>query len=113
MPGDTLESARYQIHIWPRENPNNLSAKEFYLSQFDINSRTKAEQSLQKINIVGEEGILYDEGTAPASGPEKAILIKHGTFIYGFFYGAMAYPETHLKFYDAFNQILSTFKFTE
>lgn len=109
FPDGSTDFSSYLIQISSLPNPKNLSAKDYYLSAFSFGSKAGAEKNLKDAFVGGDKGIAYEEGAAPASGPEKVILIAHGDKLYRFGYGAMA--QDHLKFYDTFIQILSTFKF--
>jgi hypothetical protein len=113
LPGDTTAEAVYRISLSVSDNPQNISAKEKYLSEFSLESRAKAEEHLEEVEVGGEKGIKYPEGAAPASGPETVIFVSFNKKFYGISYGAMAHSETHEKFIDIFNQILSTFKFLD
>jgi hypothetical protein len=61
-------------------------------------------------NVSGYE---FTEGAAPSSGPETEVVINNNSKIYLFTYGAMANVDTHTKYLGVFDQILSTFKFTD
>jgi hypothetical protein len=112
LPGDTTEKASYSISFVVMSNPQNYSAKDFYLNQFSLNSRSTAEKEIELIGIGDLDGIRYLEGAAPSSGAVTVILVARGNKTYRFEYSAMAHPETHEKFISVFDQVLSTFEFT-
>ncbi len=109
LPG--MSEARYWITLTVRDNPENLSAKEVYLKNFSGKGKAAAEAKLKTVTVAGREGIKYTEGAAPASGPSTIVVVTHGGRSYQFSYGALATKETHEKFMDVFEGIISSFKF--
>lgn len=113
LPGDNKADATYSIIISVENNPNGYTAKEYYLSHSSGESRAQLEKGLKDTNIAGIPGISFTAGAAPSSGLSQEALITYSGKIYRFAYGAMAHPETHLKYLDVYNQILSTFRFLD
>lgn len=95
MPGDTIEDATYTIAI-------HLPPNQIY----------EIPTTAENIQIGGKPAKRFTEPAAPSSG--QSIVVIVGTDNpYTLTYGAMAHSETHTKYVPVFNQVLSTFKFTE
>lgn len=109
LPG--MSEATYWISLSARDNPKGLSAKENYLQSFSGKARVEAEKKIELVSVAGREGIKYSEGAAPASGPSTIVVVTHKNKSYQFSYGALATKETHEKFRDVFEGIISSFKF--
>jgi len=109
LPG--MSEATYWISLSARDNPKGLSAKENYLQSFSGKARVEAEKKIELVSVAGREGIKYTEGAAPASGPSTIVAVTHKDKSYQFSYGALATKETHEKFRDVFEGIISSFKF--
>lgn len=115
LPGDNLEGATYNIALTIKSNPQNYSIKDYLLKDDPLESREKIwEEEFEEI-IIGDNlrGIKYTIFAAPSSGPCTVVTISHESKIYKFWYCAIAYLETHTKFIEVFNQMLSTFRFLE
>jgi len=63
------------------------------------------------IIIDGIDARQWSEPAAPSSGDAVITELSKDSRFYSLTYTAMAYPETHNKYIDIYNQILSTFKF--
>jgi len=63
--------------------------------------------------VAGRSAIKYPEGTTPASGPSTMVLVAAKDKIYSFSYSALAKKETHEKFLDQFNLLLTTVKISD
>jgi len=107
LPGDTQEYPKYIISLIVSSYSIYPSTKE------ELIKRGYSESEIKTSTIDGIEGVKYFEGAAPSSGATTVISIRNNQKYYQFTYGALAHPETHEKYLATFDQILSTFKFTE
>lgn len=98
----------YTIRVIVQNNPQNYSAKEFCLKVYKLQPT-----NIEEIKIADVKGIKYRGIAAPSSGPTINVLIADNYKVYNLIYGAMAHQETHMKFLNVFNQILSTLKFID
>jgi len=103
----------YSINIRVNKNSKKLSVKNYYLSQFATSSRAQAEKKIEELTVAGRPAIKYLEGSAPASGPSTIVLVATEDKIYSFSYSALAKKETHEKFLDQFNLLLTTVKISD
>lgn len=110
VPGGEKAVPVYSISVRVNNNPQQLSAMDYYLNQFASGSRAQAEEKIEKLTLSGRPAIKYLEGAAPASGPSTMVLVAKGDKIYSFSYSALAQKETHEKFLDQFNLLLATVK---
>jgi hypothetical protein len=94
LPGDIQDTATYRIDI---SLPPN--------SDISIPSQS------QPVTVGGKLGVKFIEGAAPSSGPSTVVLVGTDSK-YEFIYSALAQVNTHTKYLNTFDQILSTFKFT-
>ena len=102
----------YDINITVMKNDKDLPVKEYYLNQFmEGDSRDYAREKAEEIMVGSEEGIMYEEGVAPASGPATAVMAVYNGRIYTFVYSAVAAKDTHEKYLDVYNRILSSVEF--
>lgn len=113
LPGDFKDDAKYVISIRVSPNSSNYTAQEYILQNVSPESQEEFKKELQDIIVGGGKGVKLLQAAAPASGLATTIYISHANKIYEFSYGAMAHQETHTKFMNIFDQILSTFKFTD
>jgi hypothetical protein len=94
MPGDTQENATYTISLALPPNEEITVPAETHTVQVGTIS-----------------GITFEEGAAPASGPQTVVVVGSGPESYIFRYDAMAHEATHGKYLPIFNQLLSTVQF--
>lgn len=111
LPGDQNADVIYKIITRVETNPKGYTAKEYLLQNISPESLSDYEKNLEEINLNGFPAIKRKEACAPCSGMEVIITLIHRDKIYSLSYGAMAHEETHDKFLNTFNQILSTFRF--
>ena len=97
-------AATYWISFSLEDNPEEMSAKDYYFGQF----AGLKEFDIVEVEYGGISGVKYPEGTAPASGPSTMVLLAKGTKFYRFTYAALATKETHEKFLSTFETMLST-----
>jgi len=100
----------YEINVVVAPNPKELEARGLHLGNFAPSSRALEETQLEAMSVGGQSGIVYKEGTAPASGPSVGVLVTKGERAYRFVYSAMATQETHNKYKGVFDQLLQTVK---
>lgn len=95
-------------------SPDSLQIPDYYITVFAPSSDSIPQKAkLDTIIIGGEKAYKLQESGSPSSGFNTMFFVKHNGNLFEFSYGAMAYPETHQKFYDTYLQILSTFKFLD
>jgi len=101
---------KYTIWIAVRANPGYLSAKEYYQSNWTKSeSGVEIRRQLEEIVISGEKAIRFDSDSEVSLN--KMVLIAHKNRFYEISYEPISPDETFLKYYDEFDQILSTFRF--
>lgn len=96
LPGDIKQFPEYSIVI-------NLPPNE----------SMKIPETNEKVIVGGIQGTKFSQGAAPSSGPSTLVTVEKDNSTYLFSYNAMAHQETHTKYLNIFDQILSTFKFTD
>jgi hypothetical protein len=90
---DSYENAYYTIRI--------DAGLESYLSGGDY----------KIVTVGGLNGLQEQVGAAPSSGPDTITEVNNNGKFYIISYGAYAHQETHEKFMNIYDTILSTFKF--
>ena len=98
----------YSMNISVENNEDGVSAKESILSMYMESSRAEAEKGMDSVEHAGLEGTTYDEMVAPSSGKGYGILLSDGEKLYRFVYAALATKETHEKYLDVLDGVLST-----
>lgn len=98
----------YGVNISVENNEDGVSAKEEILSTYIETSRDEAEKGMEEVTYAGLEGTTYDEFVAPSSGKGYGVLLTDGKKFYRFVYSALATKETHEKYLDVFEGVLST-----
>jgi len=94
LPGDKKVPANYEIRV-----------------DIDNISNVKDYSDAKKVVIAGKNGLQWEEGAAPSSGPATLTEIGNNNKFYIISYSASANEDTHKKFIDIYDKMLSTFKF--
>ena len=74
-----------------------------------------SEKDFTYTEIAGQQAIKIEARIAGGtqSGPNATIIVAYKEKFYTLNYSGFAHSETHYKFIDIYNQMLSTFKFTK
>ncbi|MFA6436925.1 MAG: hypothetical protein WC242_02305 [Candidatus Paceibacterota bacterium] len=86
----------------------------YYIIRIDVSTDSYLPEDNYKIvTLGGLEGRQWQEGAAPSSGPATITKVGKNSKFYSISYVAYAHEATHEKYMNIYNQILSTFRFTE
>lgn len=102
------DKANYLISVSVSDNLKSISLRDFVLQGGGI-----LEKDLSHTEVAGQQAVKFEVADGYRSGPDVVTVIAYGGKFYTLNYNGFAHPETHYKFIDAYNQMLSTFKFTK
>ncbi len=105
--GEETESA-YIISVNVFDNLESVALKNHVLQE---SGGFVLEKDLVYTEVAGQQAVKYEVVSGYGSGPVVATCVAYKEKFYTFVYSGFAHPETHYKFIDTYNQILSTFKF--
>jgi hypothetical protein len=107
--------ARYSVRINVLENPNGLSAFDFYfrnmLEELVEKAKREFKNEVEKVLISEDKnikGIQYLSGAAPTSGNTVVTDFTYRDNVYRFIYSAMTHTETHWKYIETYRKIVSS-----
>jgi len=95
---DEWDPASYEIRIKIYDNSNVLQ---------------NPYSDMKDVKIAGTEGSQWEEASAPSSGSATITEVGYNNKFYNISYLANANKDTHKKFINVYEKILTTFKFTE
>jgi len=109
--GETSEkiTPTYFIQVLVKDNPQNLSSKDYFLR----NDASVPEDELAVVKVNGKNAVKTNGQPGNTSFPAAIIYVVSKGRVYIINYGARAHESTNLKYFNVFEEVLSTFKFTD
>lgn len=97
----------YDIFITVEKNPDNLSAKDFYIGNFTPSARKSALEKITEESINGIPVVRYQEGMAKAATQAaRAALLTKGNKAYRVVFQPMVDPSMSNKYDDVYQKVL-------
>ncbi|MDD5433210.1 MAG: PsbP-related protein, partial [Candidatus Pacebacteria bacterium] len=97
-----LTASGYLISASVSDNFNSVSLKDFALQGGGF-----LEKDLANTEVAGQQAVRFEVAEGYSSGPDVIVIVAFKEKFYTLTYKGFAHSETHYKFIDIFNQMLS------